>query len=169
MNNLTQSSEDYLEAILVISLNKKVVRIKDLAKHLNVKMPSVVSSVKNLSQKNLVRHEHYGYVELTKEGEVLAKATYKRHKTLFKFLHNFLGVNSAIAEKDACGMEHYVTQETMSRLLKFIEFVETCPGGKPTWLSSFYYFAKTGKRPKPCKEAKKSRKDMFEANQKKNL
>jgi len=165
MNSLTHSNEDYLEAILVISLGKKVVRIKDIAKHLNVKMPSVVSSVKHLSQKNLVRHEYYGYVKLTKEGEVLAKDTYKRHKTLFKFLHNFLGINSAIAEKDACGMEHYVTQETMSRLLKFIEFVETCPGGKPTWLSSFYYFAKTGKRPKPCKEAKKIRKDLFELDQ----
>ena len=150
MNNLTQSSEDYLEAILVISLNSKVVRIKDLAKYLKVKMPSVVSAVKHLAQKNLVRHEHYGYVELTEEGEALAKAIYKRHKTLFKFLHNFLGIDSTIAEKDACKIEHYVTSETMSRLLKFIEFVETCPEGQPYWLSSFYHFAKTGKRLRPC-------------------
>lgn len=164
MNDLTQSNEDYLEAILVIGLGKKVVRIKDLAKHLKVKMPSVVSGIKHLAKKNLVQHEHYGYVELTEKGKVLAKATYKRHKTLFKFLHNFLGIDSAIAENDACRMEHYVTSETMSRLLKFIKFVESCPEGQPDWLSSFYHYAKTGRRPKPCKEAKESRKKAFEAN-----
>lgn len=156
MNDLTQSSEDYLEAILVIGLSRKVVRIKDLAKYLKVKMSSVVSAVKHLAQKNLVRHEHYGYVELTEEGEVLAEAIYKRHKTLFKFLHNFLRIDSSIAENDACQIEHYIAPETMSRLLKFIEFVETCPEGQPRWLSSFYHFAKTGKRPKSCNKSENS-------------
>jgi DtxR family Mn-dependent transcriptional regulator len=166
MNSLTQSNEDYLEAILVIGLSKKVVRIKDLAEYLKLKRPSVVSGIKHLAKKNLVQHEHYGYVELTEKGEVLAKATYKRHKTLFKFLHNLLGIDSAIAEKDACRMEHYVTSETFNQLLKFIEFVESCPEGQPGWLSSFYQYAKTGNRPKPCKEAKESRKRMFEADRK---
>jgi Mn-dependent DtxR family transcriptional regulator len=166
MGDLTQSNEDYLEAILVISLDNNVVRIKDLAKYLKVKTPSAVSAVKSLSKKNLVIHEHYGYLELTKKGEAAAKAVYKRHKILFKFLHDFLGIDPEIAEKDACSIEHHVAPETMDRLIKLIEFVESCPEKHPTWLSNFYHFARTGKRLKPCKEAKESRKKMFKANKK---
>ncbi len=152
LNYLTKSTEDYLETILVLSLEKKVVRVKDLAEHLKVKGPSVVSAIKYLAEKNLVKHEHYGYVELTEKGEALARTIYDRHKTLFKFLHNFLGVNPAIAEKDACRIEHFLTPQTMERILKFIEFVETCPQGEPGWLSNFYHFVKTGKRPETCKK-----------------
>ena len=141
-NYLTKSTEDYLETILVLSLEKKAVRVKDLAKHLNVKSPSVVSAIKYLAKKNLVKHEHYGCVELTEKGEILAKAIYKRHKTLFKFLHNFLGINQSTAEKDACRIEHYLTPETMERILKFIEFLETYPKEEQNWLSSFYDFIK---------------------------
>ncbi|MCP2604636.1 metal-dependent transcriptional regulator [Candidatus Aminicenantes bacterium AH-873-B07] len=152
INYLTKSTEDYLETILVLSLEKRVVRIKDLAEHLNVKRPSVVSAVKYLKKKNLVKHEHYGYVELTEKGKALAKSIYKRHKALYKFLHNFLGIHSSIAEKDACRIEHFLTPETMERILKFIEFIETCPRREPNWLSNFYHFVKTGKLPDVCRK-----------------
>jgi len=47
-------------------------------------------------------------------------------------------------------MEHILDAKTMKRLLKFLEFIETCPEGEPLWLSNFYSFLKTGKRPEPC-------------------
>ncbi len=150
-NYLTKSTEDYLETILILSLDKKVVRIKDLAQHLNVKKPSVVSAVKYLKRKNLVRQEHYGHVELTEEGEAVAKKIYKRHKALYKFFHNFLGISPSTAEKDACRIEHFLAPETMERILKFIEFIENCPKKEPNWLSNFYHFVETGKLPESCK------------------
>ena len=156
MTTLTESAEDYLEAILIIDEKKKVVRIKDIAKHLNVKMPSVAVMINKLAKKNLVRHERYGYVELSEEGLQQAKLIYKRHKILFNFFHNFLGVDTSIAEEDACKIEHYLHPKTLKRMLKFLEFIETCPEEKPLWLSNFYTFLKTGKHPESCLGRRKS-------------
>jgi len=160
MNTLTESAQDYLEAILIIGEKKKVVRVRDIAKHLEVKMPSVVAMIKTLAKKNLVRHEHYGYVELTEEGLRQAKSIYERHKILFNFLHNLLGINSNIAKEDACKIEHYLHPKTLEYILKFIQFVETCPEGEPLWLSSFHYFIKHGKRPEHCAKKEKIEKEV---------
>jgi len=150
MSVLTQSKEDYLEAILVISLEKKWVRVSDLADYLGVKMSSVAAGIRFLAEKGLVNHEKYGYIELTREGVRVAKQIYARHKTLYKFLHDFLGLSEPVAWRDACRMEHVLDAKTMKRLLKFLEFIETCPEGEPLWLSNFHSFLKTGKRPEPC-------------------
>ncbi len=150
MSVLTQSKEDCLEAILVISLEKKWVRVRDLADYLGVKMSSIVAGIKFLAEKGLVNHEKYGYIELTREGVRVARQVYARHKTLYKFLHDFLGLSEVIAWRDACQMEHILDAKTMKRLLKFLEFIETCPEGEPLWLSNFRSFLKTGRRPEPC-------------------
>ena len=150
MSVLTQSKEDYLEAILVISLEKKWVRVSDLADYLGVKMSSVAAGIRFLAENGLVNHEKYGYIELTREGVRVARQVYARHKTLYKFLHDFLGLSEPVAWRDACRMEHVLDAKTMKRLLKFLEFIETCPEGEPLWLSNFHSFLKTGKRPEPC-------------------
>jgi DtxR family Mn-dependent transcriptional regulator len=149
-SKLTKNVEDYLETILLIGKEKKAVRIKDISHHLQVKMPSAVAMMKSLSERDLVRHEHYGYIELTPKGLRKAKDVYKRHRTLFRLLHDFLGVEEKKAAEDACGMEHYISKESLNRLLKFIEFVETCPAGEPLWFSSFHYFMEKGVRPERC-------------------
>ncbi|MCK4420097.1 metal-dependent transcriptional regulator, partial [Candidatus Aerophobetes bacterium] len=152
MNALTESKEDYLEAILVIGLEKKWVRVRDLAKYLGVKMSSVAAAVKSLAEKGLVSHEKYGYVELTENGVAIARQIYACHKTLYKFLHDLLGLSKAVASREACKIEHTLGAKTMKRLLKFIEFVEACPEKEPLWLSNFHYFIKTGERPEPCEK-----------------
>ena len=150
MSVLTQSKEDYLEAILVIGLEKKWVRVSDLADYLGVKMSSVAAGIRFLAEKELVNHEKYGYIELTREGVRVAEQIYARHKNLYKFLHDFLGLSEPVSWRDACRMEHVLDTKTMKRLLKFLEFIETCPEGEPLWLSNFHSFLKTGKRPEPC-------------------
>jgi DtxR family Mn-dependent transcriptional regulator len=152
MATLTASMEDYLEAIWVIGLEKKVTRVKDIAKHLGVKTSSVANAVKVLSEKEMVHQEPYGYIELTQKGVLSAKEIYEKHKTLYKFFSEILGVDSKIAEKDACAIEHHIHKETLDRILTFIELVETCPEGEPLWLSSFHYYVKHGKKPEHCQE-----------------
>ena len=66
--DLTESLEDYLEAIYVHLQEKKVVRVKDLMKHFNYKSSSVNTAVGQLKKKGLVDHEKYGYIDLTTEG-----------------------------------------------------------------------------------------------------
>jgi DtxR family Mn-dependent transcriptional regulator len=153
MTDLTSSMEDYLEAIWVINTQKRVPRVKDVAKNLGVKTSSVVNAIKILSEKQLVQQEPYGYIELTQKGILTAKEIYERHKTLYKFFHEILGVDPKVAEKDACKIEHHIHQKTLNRILQFIKFVETCPEGEPLWLSSFYYYVKHGKKPEHCEQS----------------
>lgn len=150
MKALTQSLEDYLEAIWVTSLNEKVVRVKDIVKRLNVKTASVVGALKILADKELVIHERYGYVELTQQGMDRAKKIYEKHKTLTKFFHEILGIEFESAVKDACQVEHYIHKDTMERIVKFIKFIETCPEGEPLWLPRFRYFVRHGEHLEKC-------------------
>ena len=69
------SIEDYLEAIANLGGRRKVVRVNQIGQALDVKMPSVTSALKKLSDEGLVKHEKYGYVELTPKGEEIARNT----------------------------------------------------------------------------------------------
>ncbi len=147
---ISPSLEDYLESIFVLKQKKKIVRVKDLARYLKVKAPSVIGALRKLKEKNLIVHEYYGYIELTEEGVNKAKVLYEKHIMLKKFLHGILGVDGKIAETDACKIEHYLSKETLERIIEFINFIETCPQGVPEWLNNFYYFVKHKKRPPEC-------------------
>ena len=157
MENLSHSAQDYLEAILILSQEKGQTRVKDVAEHLGVKKPSVVVAIKSLAEKGLVNHEHYGYVELTEEGERVAQQIYHRHQVLTKFLNKILGLSPELAEQDACQMEHYISPQTLERFVKFVEFVENFPttGQDPKWLTYFKRYVETGEPP-PCREEKAS-------------
>jgi DtxR family Mn-dependent transcriptional regulator len=124
MDVLTPSLEDYLEAIWTISVREKVARVKDIARHLGVSTPSVVSALNVLAGKNLIKHEKYGYVELTDQGASKAKIVDEHHKLLFALLHEILGVETEIAYKDACRIEHHLSKETIERIKQFIHFIE---------------------------------------------
>ncbi len=135
--SITPSLEDYLETIFIIKQKKGIVRVKDLTQYLQIKGSSVVESLKKLKKKNLITQEYYGYIELTQEGINLAKKLRERHIMLKKFLHNILGVKEKIAEKDACKIEHYLSEETLKKILKFILFIENYPK-KPSWLQRYH-------------------------------
>ena len=150
MDALTQSMEDYLEAIHIISQEKKVVRIKDIAKFLNVKTPSVVDAIGKLADKDLAVHERYGYLELTKEGTKRAKIIYRKHKDIFKFFNEILGISHAVSARDACSIEHYLSKETLGRMVKFVKFIGACQEEYPLWLKSFNCFVKHKKTLESC-------------------
>ena len=144
---LTASMEDYLEAISDLQKEKKVVRVRDIAKRLDVRMPSVTGALKNLSQKELILHEKYEYVELTREGQKQADRVRERHDTLRALLEEVLGLDAETADRDACAMEHCVSGQTQERLVKFIGFSRLCARSGDTWLSYFREFCQTGRYP----------------------
>ena len=59
MQILTPTMEDYLELIYNLGKDTKVVRVRDIAKGMNVKMPSVTSMLNTLGKKDLINHEKY--------------------------------------------------------------------------------------------------------------
>lgn len=146
METLTPTLEDYLETILVLSLKEKVARVKDIARSLRITTPSVVRALNSLSEKNLIRHERYGYVELTEQGLVKAKEVDKLHKLLFKLLNEIIGIDGEVASQDACKIEHYLSEETKEKLTQFIQFLEEYPEEKTFFVSKFKSFIEKGEK-----------------------
>jgi DtxR family Mn-dependent transcriptional regulator len=132
-DKLSKSLEDYLEAVHMVAQKKKIVRVKDLIKMLDVKTASVIGALKKLEQRGLVEHEHYGYIELTPEGKKKAMRIYEKHTVLIRFLTEFLKVNEKTAEKDACLIEHFISDETFSKIIQLIQILETEPSKIPSW------------------------------------
>lgn len=117
---LTSNMEDYLEAILTLQEEQKVARVRDIARQLKVKMPSVTGAVRNLAEKGLVNYERYSFVTLTEEGRKIAEEITSRHLIIYDFLTRVLLVDMEIAELDACRIEHAVSPQTMTKLKIFL-------------------------------------------------
>ena len=117
---MTKSIEDCLELIYIIALEKKSIRVKELSSRLKITKPSIVSTLKELKNMNLISQEKYGYIELTEDGIREAKKILNKHNIIKKFLIDTLKVSDDNAEKDACQMEHFLSNETLSKIEEFI-------------------------------------------------
>jgi len=123
--NLTSTMEDYLETIFDLDIDKKAIRVKDIAKRLNVKMPTVTSMLRVLSERGFINYEKYEFVELTDHGASIGKEMRRRHEVLLKFLTEVLKIEYGTANEEACKMEHTFSNETMESLTDFIEFLQS--------------------------------------------
>jgi len=146
VSNRTTSEEGYLKTIALLGKEGKVVRVSEIAKMLKVKVPSVTEALTKLSEAGLVKHQRYGGVELTSEGARIARDVSRRHEVLRRFLSDILNVHPEIAERDAFGMEHALSTDSLDRMAKFVEFMSNCPLGTPECLNGFNYYFEYGKR-----------------------
>lgn len=151
-NELSSNIEDYLEAIYEIEIAEHEARVKDIAKKLDINPASVTEILYKMQDFGLAEHERYGKVRLTEKGQSIAKKIYERHKVIVAFLADILGVDQKQAEADSCKIEHSVSDKTMGKLVKFIEFIQNNPHGKPLWLKHFEYYLDQKKYPPQCLE-----------------
>ena len=117
---MTQSLEDYLEAVYILISEDRPAQVRDVAKMLAVKMPSVVKAIHELKRLGLVTQKPYAAIELTVKGARVAKHVLNRHTLLRSFLMK-LGVSRRNADKDACLMEHILSAETIDRIRSYTE------------------------------------------------
>lgn len=113
-----ESGENYLETILILSKQNKFVRSVDIADKMNFSKPSVSRAISVLKNKKLIFVDSVGFIFLTEEGENIAKQIYEKHCFLTDFF-KFLGVEEKVAKKDACKVEHAMSQETFEKLKVF--------------------------------------------------
>ena len=109
----TESSENYLETILILSKKLPVVRSVDIANELGFKKSSVSIAMKNLREKNQITVTDAGFIYLTDEGRAIAEMIYERHELLTRLFVE-LGVPEDIAAADACKVEHVLSEETFA-------------------------------------------------------
>lgn len=116
--NIHESAEDYLEAILKIKEQKGNVRGIDIANELGFSKPSVSIAMKRLRENGYVTMDENNMIDLTDTGRKVATKIYTREKELTLFLEN-LGVGHETAMKDACKMEHDLSEETFIKIVEF--------------------------------------------------
>lgn len=115
---ITPSLEDYLETIYLLIRDKGTACVRDVARALVVKMPSVVKAIRELKSRNLAKQKPYSAIELTPDGYEAAMQVLSRHTLLKEFLLR-LGVGDKTADADACRMEHILSPETLDRIRDF--------------------------------------------------
>lgn len=115
-----ESSENYLETILVLSKKLPVVRSVDIANELGYKKSSVSIAMKNLREKDYIDVSESGFISLTDSGKRIADMIYERHELLSECLVK-LGVSEEIANEDACKIEHVISPESFEAIKSFIK------------------------------------------------
>ncbi|CAB3287226.1 Iron-dependent repressor IdeR/DtxR [Methanocaldococcus lauensis] len=119
---MSQSIEDYLEKIYIFTKeNKRPIKTTELAKLLNIKPSAVTSMAQKLSKLGYVEYEPYIGITLTKKGLDLAKKVLDKHQTLQTFLEKYLGIDKEMASKEACKLEHAMSDEVLKKLKIFME------------------------------------------------
>ena len=114
-----ESSEDYLETILILGNRSSLVRAVDIAAEMGFKKPSVSVAMKKLRESGYISMAADGSITLNESGLEVASRVYGRHKTLTQFFV-MLGVNPETASEDACKVEHDISNETFSKIREFV-------------------------------------------------
>ena len=118
---VNESSENYLETILILSKKLPVVRSVDISNELGFKKSSVSVAMKNLKEKKYITVTDAGFIYLTEEGNQIASMIYERHEFISNWLIS-LGVDEKTATEDACRIEHVISAESFAAIKKHIKF-----------------------------------------------
>ncbi len=117
---ILESSEDYLEAMLMMKEQHGYIRSIDIAAELGVTKPSVSYATKRLRENGYIVMDKEGLITLTDAGMKIASQIYERHKTLTRFFM-YLGVDEATAREDACKVEHDLSDATYQAMKRHAE------------------------------------------------
>lgn len=118
--NIHRSSEDYLEAMLMMKEKHGYIRSLDVAEQLHVTKPSVSYATRRLKEGGYITMDDDSLITLTDAGMAIAEKMYTRHKTLTEFLIR-IGVEESIAREDACKIEHDISAETFAAICKLAQ------------------------------------------------
>ncbi len=135
---LTAALEDYLETIFEIIRDRDVARVRDIAQARQVKPGSVTPALKRLEELGMIRYERREFIRLTPEGEQAARRVAARHQILVDFFTRILDMPAGQADRDACAMEHHLSDLAMDRLVRLFEFMQRCPDATPLFLQEFH-------------------------------
>ncbi len=110
-----ESAEDYLEMILVLKRKKGSVRSIDIAREMGFSKPSVSIAMKKLKEDGLVTIGEGHEIKLTESGREIAERIYERHVVISQLLMR-IGVEETTAVKEACRIEHVISQDSFEKL-----------------------------------------------------
>ena len=117
---ISKSLEEYLKNMYLLKKQKGNIRVTDIANKMNCTKPSVNKAINNLKEEKLVNYEAYGTIELTKEGEELAKKILEKYDIVYLFLKDVLGLEDDDAKNEAEKIKLAITDNTINKLAKYV-------------------------------------------------
>ncbi len=128
---LSESEEEYLEALYKLSRNNDEIKVGKLAEELEIRKSSAVEMLKKLENKELVNYKKYSGVKLTEIGEKEGLRVTRRHRLAERLLSDVLNRDLSEVHEEACRLEHSIADETADEIARFLENPDTCPHGYP--------------------------------------
>lgn len=117
---LQESGEMYLESIYVLSQKLNGVHSIDISEYMGYSKPSVSRAVGLLKKGGYIQIDEENHINLTESGLEVARKIYERHTLLTAMLMN-LGVPEEVALRDACKMEHAISDESLEAIRRHME------------------------------------------------
>ena len=117
---ISKSLEEYLKTMYVLKKQNGNIRVTDIANKMNCTKPSVNKALNNLKEEKLINYETYGTIELTEEGENLAKKILEAYDIVYVFLKEVLNLDDEAAESEAEKIKSTITDETINKLAKYV-------------------------------------------------
>lgn len=122
MEKMSMSHEDYLEAMVMLGATTETsVRSVDVAAKLGVSKASVNKATSVLKEKGLAEQPYYGDITLTDEGYAYGTSVLERHEMLFTFLTKAIGLSEEDADREACLMEHAISDASFEKWFEFVK------------------------------------------------
>jgi len=120
---ISKSSEEYLKTMYILKKQNGKIRVTDIANKMNCTKPSVNKAIYNLKDEGMLKYESYGEIELTSDGENLAKKIIEAYDIIYLFLKDVLNLEGQEAEKEAEQIKSVVTDKTINKLAKYVHKV----------------------------------------------
>ncbi len=120
---ISKSLEEYLKTMYVLKKQNGNIRVTDIANNMNCSKASVNKAIYNLKDNNLLNYESYGTIELTEDGENLAKKILEVYDIVYLFLREVLNIEEEEAKREAEKMKLSLSDETINKLAKYVHKV----------------------------------------------
>lgn len=120
---LSKASEEYLKTMYILKKQSGNIRVTDIANKMNCTKPSVNKAIYNLKDEGMLNYESYGTIELTSEGENLAKKILEAYDIVYLFLKDVLNIDEAEAEQEAERIKSVINDNTINKLAKYVHNV----------------------------------------------
>ena len=127
---ITESVEEYLEAIYRLWEQGEAAITTSVAKELKVAPASVTQMLKKLTKRGYLKYTPYHGVTLTPKGEKIGKKILRKHRVMQKFL-NTMGLPKSRVHKNACELEHHISDDLEQAIYQRVKSEKPLPPGVP--------------------------------------
>ena len=124
---MSASTEEYLEALYTLTQGGKTAGTSEISRRLKIAPASVTEMLQKLADSGYVNYLPYQGVTLTAKGYEIAEKMTRKHRLLERFLHDILKIGNDRVHKEACEMEHALSDETARAMCQTLKSPDKCP------------------------------------------